>query len=125
MTVRELPDWKPSRLSAELKVDYLLYSRIDRWATRYHVIDGSSEVSGASWLVDGPADALVWQSGWHEERNASGGQGDLLGVLIDAAVTAAINSAIDVCGQMGTQAAYATILTLPATGFEPVSPGRP
>ncbi len=120
MTVRELPELKPSRLSAELKVDYLLYTRIDRWATKYHVVNGSSEVSGASWLYEGPTDALMWQLGWHEARNSGDGGGDLLNLLIQAAVTAAANSAFDVCGQMGTDAAHTAVQTLPNPGFEPL-----
>ncbi len=120
LTVRELPDLKPSRLSAELRADYLLYTRIDRWATKYHVIQGSSVVAGASWLYEGPTEALVWQSGWHQERTSGDGGGDLLNLLINAAVTAAANSAFDVCGQMGTDAAIRAVQSLPNAGFEPV-----
>jgi hypothetical protein len=121
LTVRELPDLKPSRLSAELKADYLLYTRIDKWATKYHVVQGSSVVAGASWLYEGPTDSLVWQSGWHREQQSGNGGGGLLGILIEAAVTAAANAAFDVCGQMGTDAANAAVLTLPAPGFEPIA----
>ncbi len=122
LTVRELPDLKPSRLSAELKAEYLLYTRITRWATKYHVVQGSSVVSGSCWLVEGPTEALIWQSGWHREQQSGNGGGDLLGMLIDAAVTAAANAAFDVCGQMGTDAANTSVLTLPSPGFEPVAP---
>jgi len=125
VTVRELPDWKPNRLGAELKVDFLLYSRIDRWETKYRVLAGYSVVSGASWLYEGATEALVWQSGWHQEQESGDGGGSLIGILLDAAVTAAMNSALDVCGRMGVAAARESVQTLPAPGFEPALPKRP
>lgn len=121
--MRDLPGLKPSRLAADLKVDFLFYSKIEDWATKYHVVNGSSEVKGSSWLYEGPTDALVWQADWHEVRQSGNGGGGLLGVLVDAAMTAAMNSAFDVCAQLGAQAAGNTIQTLPNPGFEPVAKG--
>ena len=121
VTVRELPDWKPSRLSGELKADYLLYSRIDKWETKYRVLAGYSVVAGASWLYEGATEARVWQAGWHREQESGDGGGGLIGILVEAAVTAALNTALDTCGQMGTAAARESVQTFPAPGFEPVA----
>jgi len=125
VSIRDLPDWRPGRLSEALKADYLLFSRIDRWETRYRVIAGYSVVAGASWLYEGATEALLWQAGWHREQESGNGGGGLLDLLVDAALTAALNTALDTCGMMGADAAAETSNTLPEPGFEPVRPGQP
>jgi hypothetical protein len=120
LTLRDIPGLQPGRLGADLKADYLLYSKIDVWATRYHVVNGSSEVAGSCWMVESATGALVWQAGWHEQNSSGNGGGGIIGILVEAAVTAAVNSAIDVCAQMGSTAAIQTIHTLPSPGFEPL-----
>jgi hypothetical protein len=122
MSIRDIPDLSAGKLGGDLKVDYLLYSRIDAWGTRYQVIHGSSEVAGSVWLVESATGALMWQAGWHEVRNSGNGGGDLIGLLVDAVVTAVANTAFDVCAQMGTQAAVDSVSSLPSPGFEPKKP---
>lgn len=124
LSIRDLPGLAAGKLGADLKVDYLLYSRIDSWVTRYQVVSGSSEVAGTIWLVESATGALMWQEGWRREQSSGNGGGGLAGLLLEALVTAAANAAFDVCAQMGNQAAIDAVLSLPGPGFEPKQPGR-
>jgi len=119
MSLRELPGRKPSEVGADLKADFLLYSDIDVWAQKYVVLKSATIVAGSSCLYEAGTDALVWRHAWRLQRESGDGGGGLAGLLANAAFSAILDSATDACAALGTQAAHATVGTLPRPGSPP------
>lgn len=121
-TLMEVTDRKASQLGGDLKVDFILYSTINQWESKYIVLKTTTTVSGNSRLVEASTDAVVWTYNWVlQEQSGSGGNNSLLGMIVDAAVTAVVNSATDECSTLGNRAAVATVNSAPRPGFAPIA----
>jgi hypothetical protein len=121
-SLRDLARCKASEIGKDLKVDMLFYNELTRWKTQYIVIQSASSVAGSSRLVEVPTDATVWRMNWQLAQNSGNGGGGLAGMLVDAAVTAMVDSAIDKCSLLGEQSARAAAQSLPQPGFAPQPP---
>ena len=121
LPLHELTGRKASEVGRDLRADMLFYTEITNWKTTYILVQGKSEVSGKSRLVEVATDALVWKLHW-KLVDESGGGG--LGALVSAAVTALANSAFDKCNRLGEDAAHFAVGTLPRPGFAPQDPAR-
>lgn len=114
---------KASEIGRDLKADMVLYASINTWETMYIVIKSASTVAGTSRLVETSTDSLVWYYNWNfRKESGSGGNSGLIGMLVDAAVTAVLNSAFDECSNLGTQAGTVTINSIQHPGFAPLEP---
>ncbi|MHC4499833.1 MAG: hypothetical protein ACYS21_12055, partial [Planctomycetota bacterium] len=78
-------------------------------------------VAGVSRLTETSTDSLLWRYGWTFQRSSGSGGGGLLGMAIDAAVTAAVDAAFDECSRLAKRAGVVTVNSMPQPGFAPVT----
>jgi len=109
-----------AKLGHDLKVDAVLTTEVLRWANSYKVIAADSTVEGVGRLVEASTGATIWEHHWiFQQRSNNGGNNGIIGLLVDAAVTAAINSATDAPTRMAKQAVAFSSGTLPHPGNAP------
>ncbi|MFZ4395134.1 MAG: GNA1162 family protein [Kiritimatiellia bacterium] len=118
-TLRDLGQYKASEIGKDLRVDMLFYNELTRWGSHYVVIKSASVVAGSSRLVEASTDATVWRLNWQLSQSSGNGGGGLAGMIIDAAVSAVVDSAIDKCRMLGEQSARLSAESLPQPGFAP------
>lgn len=77
-----------------LGADAVLYVTLTQYGTKYRVLSSVTVVVAACKLVDTQTGTVLWE-GTISAQDSSGGSGNLLGDLIAAAITQAINNSID------------------------------
>ena len=112
---------KASEIGNDLDADMVLYSEINTWETKYIVLNTTSIVSGVSRLTETSTDSVLWRYDWTFQQKSSGSNNGLIGMLVEAAVTAVVNSAFDECSRLGQQAAIVTVNSMPQPGIAPVT----
>lgn len=74
--------------------DAVLYITLKQYGTKYQLINSATTVTAAGKLVDTGTGTLLWEGTVTGQEN-SGGSGNILGDLIAAAITQAINKSTD------------------------------
>jgi hypothetical protein len=106
-------------LGRDLKVNALLFSEITQWDTKYMVVKSGSVVAGISRLIEASTGGLIFEHHWVYEEQSGNGGGSVIGMLVDAAVTAAIHSATDEATRMGQRAVAMSAHEMPRPGYAP------
>jgi hypothetical protein len=118
LAIRELSAVPSNELGKDLKADFLLFTDIRKWEQNYAVIHSAATVSGVTEVVECSTAALLCRRGWYAQES-SGGGGSILGVLANAAASAIIQSATDVCASLGERCATSVAADLPQPGSAP------
>ncbi|HAM73278.1 MAG TPA: hypothetical protein DCM86_16720 [Verrucomicrobiales bacterium] len=77
-----------------LGADSVLYLTVTQYGSKYQVVNSKTVVWAKAKLVDTRSGLLLWEGQGGAESN-SGGSGNLIGDLITAAITQAVNSSTD------------------------------
>ncbi|WP_372808580.1 GNA1162 family protein [Pontiella sp.] len=120
LLLRDIAEFKASRIGRDLGADMVLYSDINTWESTYVLLNTQVTVAGTSRLMETTTDALIWNFTWTLKKDSnSGNNNGLIGMLVGAAVDAVANSMFDAVTGLGQQAATATVDSLPQPGFAP------
>ena len=121
LSLNQVRGTNPAKLGNDLKVDAILQTEILRWNNSYKVVAADSTVSGIGRLVEASTGATIWEHHWIYQQGSGNGGGNngILGVLIDAAVTATVNAMTDAPTRMAKQAVAISAGTLPHPGIAP------
>ena len=117
--ISDITSRKASEIGRELNADFILYSDINTWETKYIVLKSVSIVEGVSRLAEASTDSLLWRYGWTLQEQSGGSGNGLAGMLVEAAVTTVVHSAFDECSSLGKQAGSITVSSMPQPGFAP------
>lgn len=104
--------------------DAVLFVTIHDWSNKYYVLQSSVAVKVSFVLKDTRTGAVLWESTQSAARNSGNGGGSLIGMLISAAVTYAVNEMVDpnyrpLAQQANTQAFFSRGIGLPAGPYHP------
>jgi hypothetical protein len=83
-----------SKFGEILGADAVLYITLEQYGTKYQVINSATAVKAKAKLVDTRTASVLWEGEAIAQQN-SGGSGNILGDLIAAALTQAINKSTD------------------------------
>ena len=75
--------------------DAVLYPVVHEYGTKFHVLSSDTVVNVSARLVDTRSGALLWEGAGVAQQGSSSGQGGLLGELVAAIVSQAINANTD------------------------------
>jgi hypothetical protein len=78
-----------------LGADAVLYLTVEQYGTKYQVLNSATIVAARARLVDSRTGLLLWEGRRVVQHNSSGGQSNLLGMVIAAAVSQVIHSSTD------------------------------
>lgn len=114
----------PDRFRDLFGADAVLFVTIKDWSTKYIVIQSSTVVTVDLVLKDTRTGTVLWESTATAARNSGDAGGGLIGMLVAAAVTYAVNQMVDVdyrplAQQANTQAFITQGAGLPAGPYHP------
>lgn len=76
--------------------DAVLYINLEKYGTKFHVIDSNTTVAATAKLVSAKTQKVLWEGQASANHSAnSGNQGGFLGQLVNAAVAQAVNDSLD------------------------------
>jgi len=84
------------RFREHFGADAVLFVTIEDWSTKYVVIQSSTVVKLSFVLKDTRTGTVLWRRTQAVARNSGDGGGGLIGMLVAAAVTYAVNQMVDV-----------------------------
>ncbi|MBI4517622.1 MAG: DUF799 family lipoprotein [Deltaproteobacteria bacterium] len=112
------------RFREHFGADAVLFVTIKDWSNRYAVLQTSTTVTAAFTLKDTRTGTLLWESTQSVAHNSGDGGGNLIGMLVAAAVTYAVNEMIEVDYRPLAQQANTQAFVMPGTGL-PAGPYHP
>jgi hypothetical protein len=95
--------------------DAVLYATLEKYGSKYQVINSKTEVSIKASLVDTRTGITLWEGVGVAQQN-SGGSGNIIADLVAAAVTQVVNSSTDQAHDV-SRTANANLLTLKNRGI--------
>ena len=112
------------RFREDFGADAVLFVTIKDWSNKYIVLQSSTVVTVSFVLKDTRTGTVLWESTQSAARNSGNGGGGLIGMLVAAAVTYAVNQMVDIdyrplALQANTQAFVMPGLGLPAGPYHP------
>jgi len=93
-TAGEMHQVPLNKVAEIIGADAVMYITLDQYGSKYQVINSATTVRVSAKLVDTKTGILLWQ-GTGEAQQNSGGSGNIIGDLVVAALTQAINSGTD------------------------------
>jgi len=78
-----------------LGADAVMYITVEQYGTKYQVLNSATIVAARARLVDSRTGLLLWEGRRVAQHNSSGGQSNLIGMLIAAAVSQVISTSTD------------------------------
>lgn len=102
--------------------DAVLYATLEKYGSKYQIINSKTEVSVKGKLVDTRTGITLWEGTGVAQEN-SGGSGNIIADLVAAAITQAVNSSTDAAHGV-SRSANANLLMLKNSGllFGPYHP---
>src|SRR5262249_14876436 len=122
-TANEMQQAPLAKVAEITGADAVLFLDLKQYGARYQVLSSAVVVEVAAKLVDTRTGTLLWEGHGVAQQSSSGGSGSLLGDLIAAAVTQAINKHGDRAHQV-SRLANANMFSPEQTGF-PYGPYSP
>ncbi|MBI3782760.1 MAG: DUF799 family lipoprotein [Deltaproteobacteria bacterium] len=119
--VQQLP---PERFHELFGADAVLFVTIKEWGTKYVVLQSSTVVTVSFVLKDTRTGTVLWESTQSAVRSSGDGGGSLIGMLVAAAVTYAVNQMVDIDYRPLAQQANAQAFVMQGTGL-PSGPYHP
>lgn len=114
----------PERFHDLFGADAVLFVTIKDWSNKYIVLQSSTVVTVSFVLKDTRTGTVLWESTTTAARNSGDGGGGLIGMLVVAAVTYAVNQMVDIDYRPLAQQANTIALVTPGAGL-PVGPYHP
>ena len=94
-TAGEMHQVSLEKVSQVTGADAVMYITLKQYGSHYHVIDATTTVEATARLVDTRTGTQLWDGHGFAQHGASNGSGGVLGALIAAAITQALNSTTD------------------------------
>lgn len=104
--------------------DAVLFVTIEDWSNRYSVLDASTVVTVSFVMKGTRSGTTIWQNKQSAVRSSGSGGGGLIGMLVEAAITYAVNELMEVDYRPLAQQANAMAFSLPDSGL-PFGPYHP
>jgi hypothetical protein len=104
--------------------DAVLFVTIKDWSNKYVLLQSSTVVTASFVLRDTRTGTVLWESTQSAARNSGDGGGNLIGMLVAAAVTYAVNEMVDVDYRPLAQQANTQAFVMPGVGL-PTGPYHP
>jgi hypothetical protein len=121
-TAGEMHQISLSKVSEVIGADAVLYTTLEQYGSKFQLVSSVATVQVKASLVDTRSQTLLWE-GTAMAQSGSGGSGSLLGDMIAAAVTQAINSKTDaahgVCRIANAQLFYTAKRGIPYGPYSP------
>jgi len=109
-TAGEMHQVPLNKVAEIIGADAVLFVTLQQYGTKYQVINSATIVRVRARLVDTRTGILLWEGEGMGQQN-SGGTGNILGDLIAAAITQAINSGTDAAHGVCPMANYSLFYT--------------
>ena len=87
-----------NKVAEIIGADAVMYITLEQYGSKYQLINSATTVRASAKLVDTRTGILLWQGTGTAEQD-SGGSGNIIGDLVAAALTQAINSGTDAAHQ--------------------------
>lgn len=101
--------------------DSVLYVTIEQYGTKYRLLASNTGVQAKGKLVDTKTGLLLWEGTARAQQQQGGGNGGLIGILVEAAVSQVVNSAADTAHEVSIGANSLMFTGVPAKyGSAPV-----
>lgn len=104
--------------------DAVLFVTIKDWSNKYILLQSSTVVTASFVLKDTRTGTVLWESTQSAARNSGDGGGGIIGMLVAAAVTYAVNQMIEIDYRPLAQQANAQAFVMPGAGL-PAGPYHP
>ena len=105
-TAGEMHQVPLNKVSEILGADAVLYITLDKYGSKYQVINSATTVEVSAKLVDTKTGVMLWEGHAIAEEDSSSGQNSIIGALIAAAVTQVVNSKTDEAHDVSREANY-------------------
>jgi hypothetical protein len=92
-----------SKIREIFGADAVLYVTLKQYGTKYQVISSVTAVTAHAKLVDSRTETLLWE-GFASAQDSSGGSGNIIGDLVAAVITQAVNKSTDHAHQVSRAA---------------------
>ncbi len=112
------------RFREHFGADAVLFVTIKEWTNRYIVVQASTIVTASFVLKDTRTGAVLWESTQSAVRASGDGGGGLIGMLVVAAVTYAVNQMVEIDYRPLALQANTQAFAMPGKGL-PVGPYHP
>lgn len=93
-TAGEMHQVPLNKVAEIIGADAVMYITLEQYGSKYQVLNSATTVRARAKLVDTKTGILLWQGEGVAQQN-SGGSGNIIGDLVAAALTQAINSSKD------------------------------
>jgi hypothetical protein len=93
-TAGEMHQIPLNKVSEIIGADAVLFITLENYGSKYQVINSATVVAASAKLVDTKTGLTLWEGSAQAQEN-SGGSGNIIGDLVAAALTQAINSSTD------------------------------
>jgi hypothetical protein len=122
-TANEMQQAPLAKFAEVTGADAVMFLDLKQYGSHYQVLSSVVVVEVSAKLVDSRTGILLWEGHGTAQQNSSGGSGNLLGDLIAAAITQALNKHTDRAHQV-SRLANATLFLPEQTGlpYGPYSP---
>lgn len=112
------------RFREHFGADAVLFVTIKDWSNKYIVLQSSTVVTASFVLKDTRTGTVLWETTQSVARNSGDAGGGLIGMLVAAAVTYAVNQMIDIDYRPLAQQANTQAFAMPGVGL-PAGPYHP
>ena len=119
--IHQLPH---DRFREHFGADAVLFVTIEDWSNRYSILDASTVVTVSFVMKDTRSGETIWQNKQSAVRSSGSGGGGLIGMMIQAAITYAVNELMEVDYRPLAQQVNAMAFSPPASGL-PFGPYHP
>ena len=94
-TAGEMQQVPLDKVGEIIGADAVLYVSVDKYGSKYQVINSKTVVEASAKLVDTKTGITLWEGHAHAEEDSSSGSNNIIAALVAAAVTQIINSSVD------------------------------
>lgn len=110
------------KLAKIFGTDAVMYITLDEYGTKYRLLSSFVIVRASAKLVDAKTGLLLWEGHAEAEQGSNNSGGGLIGALVQAAVSQAINSSVDSAHQVSKAANSLLFTRGPALLYGPYRP---
>lgn len=84
--------------------DSVLYVTLEQYGTKYRLLASNTVVQAKGRLVDTRSGLVLWEGAVAAQKQQGGGNGGVIGMLVEAAVSQAVNSTADTAHEVSVGA---------------------
>ena len=93
------------KLAGIFGADAVMYITLEQYGTRYNFLSSGTRVKARARLIETKTGLLIWEGATFAQQSSNGGGGGgIIGILVQAAVSQAINSSADTAHEVSRSA---------------------